>query len=229
MNARIGDALRRDRGLDLDFGRVGDLTRALVFDLDIACERIGDLDHARELAAILARARDLAHARDLARRLDRALDRNLNLVLDIDFDSALDHARDLVGVLAEVLGDVETGNLVLNSVIASALNRAYDSVNQLGPVFVHATAAIDRARDRAQRGEARRVAPSAARLVLGAARLLPAADRARYAEEYHSELSDLARDGAGRLGQLGYALRQLRSAPRTGLALRSPRRRGAAP
>jgi hypothetical protein len=73
------------------------------------------------------------------------------------------------------------------------------------------------------------VTPSAARLLARPARLLPAADRARYAEEYCSELTELAQAGAGRLGQLGYALRQLYSAPRTGRALRSPRRRGAAP
>jgi len=72
------------------------------------------------------------------------------------------------------------------------------------------------------------VLPSAAGLLAAAARLLPAADRARYGEEYRSELWDLARSGAGRLRQLGYALRQLRRALPAAVALRSPRRGSAA-
>ena len=75
----------------------------------------------------------------------------------------------------------------------------------------------------------RRVAPSATRLLTVAARLLPPAERARYAEEYRSELWELAQAGNGRIRQLRYALRQLRSAPSMSFALRSPRRRSAAP
>jgi len=59
--------------------------------------------------------------------------------------------------------------------------------------------------------------------------LLPAADRARYSEEYRSELWDLAQAGAGRIRQLQYALRQLRNALPTSSALRAPRRRSSAP
>lgn len=72
------------------------------------------------------------------------------------------------------------------------------------------------------------MAPAAAKLLAAATWPLPTADRARHAEEYLSELWDLAQVGAGRLGQLAYALRQVRSAPRISLALRSPRWRGAA-
>lgn len=75
----------------------------------------------------------------------------------------------------------------------------------------------------------KRVARSAVRLLTAAACLLPAAGRARYAEEYRSELWELAQSGAGRLRQLRYALRQLFNVRRMGFALRSPRRRGAAP
>jgi hypothetical protein len=78
------------------------------------------------------------------------------------------------------------------------------------------------------RCEAGGVVPSAAGLLTAAARLLPAGDRARYGEEYRSELWDLARSGAGRVRQLGYALRQLRRAFPAGVALRSARRRSAA-
>ena len=68
----------------------------------------------------------------------------------------------------------------------------------------------------------------AAKKVVGtAALLLPAADRARYAEEYRAELFDLAGSGAGQLPQLRYALRQLRNALPVRFVLRSPRRRRA--
>ena len=84
--------------------------------------------------------------------------------------------------------------------------------------------ACARARGRRAAG----VVPSAAGLLTFAARLLPTADRARYGEEYQSELWDLARSGAGRLRQLGYGLRQLRRALAAGFALRSARRGSAA-
>jgi hypothetical protein len=70
--------------------------------------------------------------------------------------------------------------------------------------------------------------PSATGLMAAAVRLLPAADRGRYAAEYLSELWDLAQFGAGRLGQLRYAFRQLVRALPMRLALRAPRRRSAA-
>ncbi len=75
----------------------------------------------------------------------------------------------------------------------------------------------------------RRVAPSAASLLAAAAFLLPRVERSQFAEEYQSELWELTQSGAVRLCQLRYALRQLRSAPSVGFALRSPQRRSAAP
>lgn len=75
---------------------------------------------------------------------------------------------------------------------------------------------------------ARRVVLSVAGL-LAAVRLLPAADRARYAEEYRSELWDLARSGAGWLRQLDYAMRQLLRILPMCCVLQSPRRRSPAP
>jgi len=66
-------------------------------------------------------------------------------------------------------------------------------------------------------------------LVTLAAFFLPAADCRRWAEEYRSELYDLASSGAGGLRQLWYALRLLRRTVSMSFALRSPRRRSAAP
>lgn len=79
------------------------------------------------------------------------------------------------------------------------------------------------------RGRSRRPGRPVRGLVSAAAFLVPATDRTRYAQEYRSELWDLAQAGAGSLRQLLYALRQLRRAIPMGLALRSPRRRSAAP
>ena len=62
-----------------------------------------------------------------------------------------------------------------------------------------------------------------------AAFLLPGTGRDRYAEEFRSELWDLAQSGAGRLQQLRYGFRQLCSALPMRLALRSPQRKNAAP
>lgn len=76
---------------------------------------------------------------------------------------------------------------------------------------------------------ARRVPSSAAGLLATAARLLPAADADRYAEEYLSELWELAESGAGRLRQLLYAVRQLLRALPMRFMLRSPRRRSTTP
>jgi hypothetical protein len=68
---------------------------------------------------------------------------------------------------------------------------------------------------------------AASGLVGTAAFLLPAVDRPRYAEEYRSELWDLAKSGAGQLRQLRYALRQLLNALPMRFTLRSLRRRSA--
>ena len=78
-------------------------------------------------------------------------------------------------------------------------------------------------------GEPGPSAPLARRLVAVAARHLPAAERARYSEEFRSELAEIARAGGGRRAQLAYGARQVMSAVRLRAALRSPRQRSAAP
>jgi hypothetical protein len=97
------------------------------------------------------------------------------------------------------------------------MSRVQDSVRDLAGI---------RAAARWQRGYSQ-VPPWAAGL-LATARLLPAADRARYAEEYQAELWVLAWSGAGRLRRLRYVLRQLVRILPLSVALRSPRGRGAA-
>ena len=74
-----------------------------------------------------------------------------------------------------------------------------------------------------------RPAPSARRLVGVACWLLPARARARYGEEWRSELHDLAAEGAGRCRQLGYAVRLLAGALRLRRAVLAPRHGKAGP
>ena len=71
--------------------------------------------------------------------------------------------------------------------------------------------------------------PSAGRLVAVAAWLLPAGERARYGEEWRSELHDLAASGEGRRRQLGYAVRLLAGTLRLRRAVLAPRHEKAGP
>ena len=74
-----------------------------------------------------------------------------------------------------------------------------------------------------------RISSPAGRLLRAASWLLPPSDRARYAREYDSELWELASAGAGRVGQLLYALRQALRAVQIRRVLLSPRSRSAGP
>jgi hypothetical protein len=105
-----------------------------------------------------------------------------------------------------------------NGLAHGDLSRLQDSVRDL---------AGSRAAARWQRSI--RQVPALAAWLLAAVRLLPAADRARFAEEYRSELWDLTRPGAGRLRLLGYVMRQLLRILPLCVVLRSPRHRSAAP
>jgi len=62
------------------------------------------------------------------------------------------------------------------------------------------------------------------RLTGAAAWLLPAGDRARYMEEFRSELFDLAGMGVSRFGQLRYSLQLFGHALQMRAALAAPRR-----
>ena len=104
--------------------------------------------------------------------------------------------------------------------LASARDRALETIND-----------DDLARSGAVPGRRKppRVVPTAERLTTAAARLLPVRERARYAEEFRSELWEIAQTGGGRRVQLAYAARQVMSARRLRTGLRALRRRGAAP
>jgi hypothetical protein len=89
----------------------------------------------------------------------------------------------------------------------------------------HVTVTVGRRRE--SHRPARRSRPAVS-LTRAAVRVLPAAERDRYAEEFRAELYDLALSGAGPLRQVLYGVRQVRGTFLLSFALRAPRRRGAA-
>ena len=208
----------------------GDRILALRHILDHILDR--DLD--RVLAHARARDRDLANelarnfsrARDLARELDRSPTDDLGFVRDLARDLIRDFDRDRV--LARELAHILDYSLKAGR--DRYLARDRNLIRSVARDFARARdRAIDLDRALADNRGVRRVAPSAAGLLAAVARLLPAADRSRYADEYLSELYDIAQSGAGRLQQLRYAFRQLQNVVPMSFVLRSPRRRSAVP
>jgi RNA polymerase sigma-70 factor (ECF subfamily) len=131
--------------------------------------------------------------------------------------------------IAERLG-IPVGTVKSRTAEAAGMLRAElaglrgddDALSQTLP---DSASGLDNAREQ---GRVRRVAAPAAGLLGAGARLFPAADRARYDEEYRGELWDLAQSGAGRIKQLRYALHQLLGALPMSFTLRYPRHRSAA-
>ena len=199
-----------------DPDRVRDLALALAEDLADAQEIAREIADAQEIAREIARAeraareiaisiaREIADAQEIARHLADA--REIAPALDRIVTFALALARELADAreLAHVLGR------------ACDLTRELDGF--LAGVGITASSS----------GQLRVPMRLAGRLTAIAAGLLPGAERARYREEFGSELAEIARAGGGRRAQLAYATRTvLTSAWQLRAALRSPRRRGA--
>ena len=248
-----------DRGLARDLVRAGNLARdldnarglALLFASDPAIA----LGHARDLARILAKDLDQACglARAVARGVGRDLGRDLARDLARDLIDAVGLARDLVRAcdrftpqtgapdytrdLIRNLDHARELVLILASDPAIALGHASnrEPASELARNFIREVAhnlILEPASENAAtvQHEAGQVVPLAGRLLAIASRLLPARDRARYADEFRSELWEIAHAVAGRRrAQLAYAARQVMSAWRLRAELRVPRRRRAAP
>jgi hypothetical protein len=234
----------------------GDLASALASELgatrDIICGGLaqdphfsaavaGRLDLVRDQALDLADR--LASARDLAAEgeptgdgysyvdLDRAVRRADTLIggLNRAHDLASDLASGIVSDLASGLASGDRADR-LASDLADEIISISDVANDLARhvASIRQVSSPGRIPELEQR-RARRVAPSAGRLLAVAARLLPAADRGRYAEEYRSELWEIARGGAGRRQQVRYAVSQLTRVAHLRCAVMTPRRRNASP
>jgi hypothetical protein len=202
-----------------------------------------DLRRARGSAVVFATYLDHDLDRDrvihVARHLDRTLNSARALDLDRGRDRVLDLARDLerASHLAQDFVRELDNNFVhtferdhlakLSRNLARDVDRACTSTSTLvyefDQVLVpnHTSAWIP--------GEQRRTAPSARRLLRGAVRMLPLSNRARYAEELGSELTEIALAGGGHRVQMAYAARQVTSAVQLRRELKSPQRRSAAP
>lgn len=134
-------------------------------------------------------------------------------------DLCLSPMKHVVAAANEAAAATRTADLALASVHAGELAQALAEAGQVPGE--RGSGWRDRARPR--------VAPLAPRLLGMAARLLPEADRARYAEEFRCEVWELAAAGAARWGQRACAARVLTRAWETWAALRATARRQAVP
>ncbi|MFD0686025.1 hypothetical protein [Actinomadura fibrosa] len=218
--------LVRVRNLDRDLDRIlarardldRDLVRSHVVDFDLDLDLVSDLvrDFVRALDLDHALHRDLDRAFKLNRGLSRALVRSLArvrfrvLVRDLDRALSLDLDLDLVHVC---LGK-------LTRAVAQARERLAEVQEALPSVT---NAAVGRSGKRA----GALLASTAVRAAGWAVRMLPSADRPRYAEEFRSELWELAAADAGRWRQVRHAVRLLVRAPLLRRELTRPRARRA--
>lgn len=156
--------------------------------------------HRRTTNTALALARDLAH--DLDRRVEQARGPALGHGLDRAITVALDHAYALVRALEQAAtDDLPTA---LAEALRGSLARAHDLAgadtggrNLLPP--------LARAKDRAKalhgvlydgrtaEAPAATAGPVGRTVVALAVQVLPTPNRARYREEFHSELAELSR------------------------------------
>lgn len=173
----------------------------LADDLDWTHARAVDLtgDPGHELARAIAVARALLRFRARTLAVADAIDTAQTLAHEYEFEFGCNH------------------------VLSRHLGRAHDSALNLGRLLANVYVLP------AEQNGAVRIERLAADLLAAASRLLPAAERERYFEEYLAELWELAQSGAGRSQQLQYVIRQLRNVFPMSFALRSPRRRSAVP
>lgn len=170
---------------------------------------------ARARDSALAIARELEFARDRAHELEAALDQTrLNRAREIvgDLAAHLDLVRDLVCEIGPVRGlDLDLDlvrsldhDLDLNSArgVVVVLERAGAQARKI-VVELGAVAALDGVLAKGQV----RTAACAGWLVRVALRILPAAERTRYGEEWRGELWDLAEGSARRRRQTHHAMR----------------------
>lgn len=195
----------------------------------------------------------LADARNLVAALDHNLASALDYISGRKPSRAQDHPGDLGDNLANVYGiagdlaDILSDPLDIGHRLKLARARARDLHSALAtakpvrpgiaePLEFARTHArdLDRVLARAQtlvhelEIGSRPSMPLARRLLAVAAWLLPAAEQARYAEEFRYELWEIAHVGGHRSAQLAYAARQVTAARRLRAELRVPRQRGAA-
>jgi hypothetical protein len=196
------------------------LLNALEAAIDAAGELRNIIAHDGEPAIALACAGRLEACVELADGQARFDGVNL-----LSLSRACSDVRNLVIELGPRPGKVIVRNSVLAQAdpIAAALRDQYERALHLAQ-FSHTVQAAS-----VHQRPIVNVAPSACRLLAIAARILPAVDRTRFAEEFRAELWEIARAGAGRRHQVRYALRQATRTVTLRSAVLAPRRRRASP
>lgn len=160
---------------------------------------LGSRQMQRFLLSVIALPSCTLPAIDCIRVLDNAAYRQKELD-DLLVDRLFKNLESVFEALAgESVDESHIANLV----------RCAEEIRQLAEQM-----AVDRQPRAAAVTPAGRATPwtSAVRLTLVSVRVLPAADQARYAEEWQAELYELAFSGASRWAQLIYALRILNEA-----------------
>jgi hypothetical protein len=207
-----------------------ELARSLDRALGIARELTGNANLARELTRAGVQARGLSRALSRGSRRPRTRDAASARALRRAISRA--HRR---GSRVRALSRDPAGRALISYMeSAGVLAGALDSHLTRARVFGRSANDADvRARERARRQSTVRAKPDrgpvtvlAGKLIRTATSFLPAADQARYAEEYRAELWDLAHAGAPRRRQIVYACRQLGSSLALRRALRTSRRQG---
>lgn len=196
-------AVDRSRAVVVDLDRTGalgrDIARLLAFAdaLARALYVAGALDDGSHRADAFARDLARAVARDLARAYnpDRAHE------LARDLDHALTHglaaASDLTAFRTQFRRDIQ--------ILAELLTDTRELTMGCKAAVLAETKDVWLSRERPYMAVSR----SAARVAAWSVWVLPPADRARYDEEFRSELRDLAASGAAGRAQLWHAVRLL--------------------
>ncbi len=220
----IGELVRvRDLGHDLvdEIRRGDDHSRARASASDLVSKLADTALFCREHATELGRLQDLSSEIGLVQQVQNAIASAMTGPFTVTVTPAIDY------------------DLVLVQSAASQLSRALDDVRVHAvrrlqtyagaPMLAPFQPPQEEGLEQQEQAPSARIAPSAGRLLMAASRLLPPSDRVRYAEEYESELWELASAGASRAEQLRYAKRQaLRAAQVRGEVL-APRSKSAAP
>jgi hypothetical protein len=217
-----------------------DLTRTLTRADSVSFEIGRHLDAAHALLDALTGTRILERSyRELDSSAVRALARVNDAIRARDLDASLEAVDALVSALEAALETIHARIRYLDAVgargrdlmryLENALDHAADLPTVLARNFVRQYAQDDL--EPQAEPEAGRITRPAARLVAVATRMLPAANRDRYFEEYQSELWEIANGGGGgsRREQLLYAGRQFLRVLSLRGAVLTPRRRKASP
>jgi hypothetical protein len=227
-----------DQDRNIDTARAHDIARHIADARGMILALARRVADARDIADTDALARDidrvhalpghLALARDLA--LDLALDLARADVRDVDLRCALADARTLALINADALDCAVFNASAFADAVegALALDRALADTNRLADVLTgEFDSAVRTCQEKAEQlthrlerasatGESTSQPPG--RVVTAvtaiACQILPAAHRARYTEEFRSDLFELPRRS-----RLAYALRVLKTAPATRLNL----------